>query len=149
MKIKLGYIFNISAIAMFLIGLGLTLMTSLMLGMIDLDANSASIHFAKAAGSAIIAVAVMTWLARDAGPSHARNALLFLLEVIEYLRGIITGSLGWIGWLSGGMWLHLFVYMFLAVGLPWLKRSSFARLLMVTPQKTSSYRRARSFCFPC
>jgi hypothetical protein len=62
----------------------------------------------------------MTWLARNAGPSQARNALtlgltlLFLLEGIEYLRGIFTGSLGLIGWISVGMWLLLFVFMALA-----------------------------------
>ena len=112
--------FTISAIVMFFIGLGLTILTTTMLGMIGLDANPASIHFAKAGGSALIGVAVMTWLARNAGPSPARNALtlgltlLFLLEGIEYLRGLFTGSLGWIGWISSGMWLLLFVFMALA-----------------------------------
>ena len=120
MKIKLRVMFTISAVVMFLLGLGLTFMTSIMMGMINVDANPASIHFAKAAGSAIIGVAVMAWLARDAGPSQARNALtlgltlLFLLEGLEYVRAIVTGSLGLVGWLSGGMWLLLFVFMFLA-----------------------------------
>ncbi|HKI55190.1 MAG TPA: hypothetical protein VJ987_13765 [Anaerolineales bacterium] len=120
MKIKLSLMFTISAIAMFLIGLGLTVMTSLMLGMLGLDANSASIHFAKAGGSALIGVAVMTWLARNASSSDARNALtlgltlLFLLETIEYLRGIFMGSLGSIAWIAAGMWLLLFVFMFMA-----------------------------------
>lgn len=121
MKIKLRVMFTISAVVMFLLGLGLTFMTSIMLGMINLDAtNPGTIHFAKAAGSAIIGVAVMAWLARDAGPSQARNALtlgltlLFLLEGLEYVRAIVTGSLGLVGWLSGSMWLLLFVFMFLA-----------------------------------
>jgi len=120
MKIKLNVMFTISAAVLFFVGLGLTIMTTTMLGMIGLDANPASIHFAKAGGSALIGVAVMTWLARNAGPSQTRNALtlgltlLFLLEGIEYLRGIFTGSLGLMGWIVGGMWLILFVFMALA-----------------------------------
>ena len=120
MKIKLNVMFTMSAAFLLFVGLGLTIMTTTMLGMIGLDANPASIHFAKAGGSALIGVAVMTWLARDAGPSQARNALtlgltlLFLLEGIEYLRGIFTGSLGLMGWIVGGMWLILFVFMALA-----------------------------------
>ena len=120
MKIKLNVMFTISAAFLLFVGLGLTIMTTTMLGMIGLDANPASIHFAKAGGSALIGVAVMTWLARNAGPSQVRNALtlgltlLFLLEGIEYLRGIFTGSLGLMGWIVGGMWLILFVFMALA-----------------------------------
>jgi len=120
MKIKLNVMFTIAAIAMFLIGLGLTVMTGIMLRMIGLDANPASIHFAKAGGSALLGLAVMTWLARNSGPSQARNALvlgltlLFLLETAEYVRAILTGSLQIIGWISAGMWFFLFVFMALA-----------------------------------
>jgi len=120
MKIKLNVMFTIAAIAMFLIGLGLTVMTGIMLGMIGLDANPASIHFAKAGGSALLGLAVMTWLARNSGPSQARNALvlgltlLFLLETAEYVRAILTGSLQIMGWISAGMWFFLFVFMALA-----------------------------------
>jgi len=120
MKITLNVMFAISAIAMFFIGVGLTLTTTPMLTMLGLDTSPAVIHFAKAGGSALIGAAVMAWLARNAGPSDARNALtlgltlLFLLETMEYLRAIVTGALGLVGWLSGGMWLLLFVFMFLA-----------------------------------
>jgi hypothetical protein len=117
MKIKLGIMFTISSVLMFFLGLGLTVMTSTMLGMINLDANPAAVHFAKAAGGALLGLAVMTWLARNSGPSPARNALvlgltlIFLLEGIEYVRAILTGSLQAVGWLSAGMWLILFVFM--------------------------------------
>jgi len=120
MKIKLNVMFTISAVVMFFIGLGLTLMTNTMLGMLGLDANPASIHFAKAGGSALIGAAVLAWLARNSGPSEARNAitlgltLLFLLETVEYLRGIFTGSLGSIAWIAAMMWFLLFVFIFLA-----------------------------------
>jgi hypothetical protein len=63
--------------------------------MIGLDANPASIHFARAVGGALLGVAIMTWLARNSGPSQARNALVagltlfFLLEVVEYVRAMM------------------------------------------------------------
>ena len=120
MKIKLNGMFTISSILLFLLGLGLTVMTSTMLGMISLDANPASIHFAKGVGGALLALAVMTWLARNSEPSTARNALalgltlVFLLEGVEYVRAALTGSLQAIGWLLAGMWILLFVFMGLA-----------------------------------
>ena len=52
MKIKLNVMFTVSSIFLFPLGLGLTVMTNTMLGMISLDANPASIHFAKAVGGA-------------------------------------------------------------------------------------------------
>jgi len=120
MKIKLNVMFTITAIAMFLLGLGLTGMTSIMLGMIGLDANPASIHFAKAVGGAMLGFAVMAWLARNSGPSQARNAqvlgltLFFLLTSVEYIRAILVSSLQSIGWIFAGMWILLFVFMALA-----------------------------------
>jgi hypothetical protein len=120
MKIKLNAVFTVSSIFLFLLGLGLTVMTNTMLGMISLDANPASIHFAKAVGGALLGLAVMAWFARNAGPSPARNALalgltlVFLLEGVEYVRAILTGSIQAIGWLFAGMWLILFVFMALA-----------------------------------
>jgi hypothetical protein len=120
MKIKLNVMFTIAAIALFLIGLGLTVMTGTMMGMINLDANPASIHFAKAVGGALLGLAVMAWLARNSGPSQARNALtlgltlVFLLESVEYIRAILAGSLQAIGWVFAGMWILLFVFMALA-----------------------------------
>jgi hypothetical protein len=120
MKIKLNLMFTISAIILFFLGLGLTFMTSFIHGMIGLEPNPASLHFAKATGGALLGLAVLTWLARNSGPSKTRDALtlgltlVFLLESIEYVRAILTGSLQTIGWVFASMWILLFVFMFLA-----------------------------------
>ena len=120
MKVKLGTMLTIAAIVMILVGLGLTLMTGNMLGMINLDANPASIHFAKAVGGALIGLGIMAWLTRNAGPSPARNAVVLgltaflLLQSVEYIRAIIAGSLGATGWLIAAMWLALFLFMAMA-----------------------------------
>ncbi len=120
MKIKLNVMFTISAIFLLFLGLGLTFMTSFIHGMIGLDTNPASLHFAKAAGGAMLAFAAMAWFARNSSPSQARNALvlgfslLYLLTSIEYVRSIMVGSLQFMGWIMAGLWLLLFVFMALA-----------------------------------
>jgi hypothetical protein len=120
MKIKLNVMFTISAIILLFLGLGLTFMTSFIHGMIGLDANPASLHFAKAVGGALLGFAAMAWFARSSGPSQARNALVwgfilfFMLTSIEYLRALLAGTLQPIGWLAAGMWILLLIFMGLA-----------------------------------
>ena len=120
MKIKLNVMFTVSAVVLFLLGLGLTFMTSFIHGMIGLEPNPASLHFAKAAGGTMLGFAAMAWFARNSGPSQARNGLVlgftlfYLLTGIEYIRSIMVGSLQFMGWIMAGMWLLLFVFMALA-----------------------------------
>ena len=126
-KLKLSIWFTIAAIPMVLMGLGLTLATTTMLGNFGYDANPASIHFARAAGGALIGLAVLTFLARNSGPSKARTALIvglslfFLLEAVEDIRAIMAGTLGPSGWISGVVpWLIFFL---LTVIAGWSSRS--------------------------
>jgi hypothetical protein len=120
MNIKVNVMFTISAVVLFFLGLGLTFMTSFIHGMIGLEPNPASLHFAKAAGGAMLGFAAMAWLSRNSVPSQARNGLvlgltlLYLLTGIEYVRSIMVGSLQFMGWIMAGMWLLLFVFMALA-----------------------------------
>ena len=116
MKIKLNIILTIVAIPVFLMGLAFTLATRTMLGNFGYDANLASIHMARTAGSALIGYAVIAFLARNAGPSQARTAvvaglaLFFLLEAVVDIRGIMSGVMGPSGWFSGvALWLIFFI----------------------------------------
>jgi hypothetical protein len=122
MKIKLNVVLTIAAIPLFIVGLGMTFATSAMLGsFIGIDANLASIHMARALGTAFIGIAVMIFLARNSGPSQARNALVaglslfFLLAAITDARAILAGTLAPSGWFSGvGLWLLFFILIVLA-----------------------------------
>jgi hypothetical protein len=121
MKIKLSVVFTIAAFILFLIGLGMTIATSTMLENFGHDANSASIHFARATGGAALGLAVMTFLARNSGPSQARNALVvglslfFFLEAVVDLRAIMNGTYGPEAWFTGVIpWLVLLVLTLLA-----------------------------------
>jgi hypothetical protein len=113
--ITIKLIFTLSAFLLAILGLGMTLATTAMLGNFGYDANPASIHMARAAGGATLAIAVMVWLARKSAPSQARNALIiglavfFLLEAIVDLRGIMAGTVGPDGWYTGVLpWLVFF-----------------------------------------
>jgi hypothetical protein len=105
MKIKLNIMFTIVAIITFLMGLGVTLAPALMLGSFGVDATPALAHMSRALGGAVLALAIITWMARNSGPSEARNALvvglsLFLaLTAIEDIRAILTGILNPIAWI--------------------------------------------------
>ena len=80
----------------------------------------ASIHFARAVGGALLGLAIMTWFARNSGPSQARNAmvagltLFFLRKVVEYVRAILVSSLQSSGWTFAGLWFILFLFTVIA-----------------------------------
>jgi hypothetical protein len=103
---RLKTLFTIVAILLFLHGLGITLAPTIILENYGVDANAASTHMARALGGALLAIAIMTWLARNSGPSTARNALVvglslfFVLEAVEDIRAIVAGILNPIGWIS-------------------------------------------------
>jgi hypothetical protein len=121
MKIKLNVVLTIVAIPLFLLGLGMTIATSTILGNFGHDVNPSSIHFARADGGAVLGLAIMTWLARNSGPSQARNALVaglslfFLLEAVVDFRAIINGTYGQEAWFTGVIpWLIFFALTVLA-----------------------------------
>ena len=114
MKIKLKVVLSIGAILMFLMGLGMTVATSAMLENFGHDINPSSLHFARAAGAAVLGLGIMTWLARNSDPSQARNALVaglsivYILEAIVDLRAIMNGTYGADAWFTGVIpWLVL------------------------------------------
>lgn len=121
MKIKLNVVFIISAIPLFLMGIFASVATSAMLGANGYDVNPASIHMARATGASFIGIALMIFLARNSGPSEARNALVIgftvflLLAAIVDARAVIAGTMPPSGWVYGvGLWLVFFVLNVLA-----------------------------------
>lgn len=121
MKIKLNIVLIIVSIPMFIMGLGMTFATSSILGSLGHDVNPASLHFARATGGAVLGIAFITFLARNSGPSQARNALVaglsvfFLLEAIVDLRAIMNGTYGAEAWFTGVIpWLIFLILMILA-----------------------------------
>ncbi len=121
MKIKLKLVFTLAAVLLFILGLGMTVATSTILGNFGHEVNSASLHFARATGGAALGLAVMAWLARNSGPSGARNALVtgfavfFFLEAVVDFRAILNGTYGPEAWFTGVIpWLVFLVLIVLA-----------------------------------
>ena len=85
MKIKLKVVLTLAAVLLLILGLGMTVATSTMLANFGHEASPASLHFARATGGAALGLAVMAWLARNSGPSQARNALVAGLGVFFFL----------------------------------------------------------------
>ena len=115
-KIKLKLVFTLAAVLLLLVGLGMTVATRTMLGNFGHEANSGSLHFARATGGAALGFAVMTWLMRNSGPSQARNAfvaglsLFFFLEAVVDFRAIMNGTYGPDAWFTGVIpWLVFLV----------------------------------------
>ena len=119
MKIKLNVVFILAAIPLVFMGIGMTFATSAMIESFGLDSSPAAIHFGRATAAAFIGIGVMIFLARNAGPSQARNAmvaglsLFFFLAVIVEVRAIMAGTYGAESWFTGV--LPWFIFLVLTV----------------------------------
>ena len=75
MKLKL--LLSITAIYMALLGLGFIFMPQAIgIGAVPADASAALIAYLRVFGSTFIAIALMNWVARNAEPSTALNAIV-------------------------------------------------------------------------
>ena len=82
MKLKL--LLAITAIYMLLLGLGFIFAPQAIgIGAVPMDASPALIAYLRVFGSTFIAIALMNWMARNAEPSAALNAIL-LANIIGF-----------------------------------------------------------------
>jgi hypothetical protein len=74
---KLRMLLSIASIYMALVGLGLIFAPqSFGVGAVPTDASSALIAYLRLFGSPFLGIAVLNWMARNAEPSTARNAII-------------------------------------------------------------------------
>jgi hypothetical protein len=75
--VKLSILLPIAAVYMALVGLGLIFAPQAFgVGAIPPDAPAALIAFLRLWGSPLLGIAVLDWMARDAEPSKARDAII-------------------------------------------------------------------------
>lgn len=99
---NLGVLLRIAAIYMGIVGLGLILAPRAFgRGALPADASTALIAFLRLWGSPLLGIAVLDWLARDAGPSKARDAII-LGNMIGFFRHRPRGHLGLPRWRAPG-----------------------------------------------
>jgi hypothetical protein len=74
---KLRILLSIAAIYMALVGLGLIFLPQAFgVGAVPTDASAALITYLRLWGSPLLGIAVLNWMARNAEPSTARNAII-------------------------------------------------------------------------
>jgi len=74
---RLGILLRVAAVYMAAVGLGLILAPRAFgVGAVPADASDALIAFLRLWGSPLLGIAVLDWMARDAEPSTARDAII-------------------------------------------------------------------------
>ena len=96
---KLKVILLVAAVYMALIGLGhLFAPVAMSAGVIPADASAGVAAFLRHYSAPFLAIAVMNWMARNAEPSPARNAIvaaniiLFALAAILDIAAVLSGA---------------------------------------------------------
>jgi hypothetical protein len=130
---KLKAVLSIAAVYMALVGIGMMFVPQYFgVGAVPEDASPALIAFLRIFGGPCIGIAVLDWLARDAQPSPARNAIV-LGNLVGF--GCVAAS-DVLGVFSGGarpiakVFLAIHLLMTVAFVLQWRAsgRTSAARL---------------------
>ena len=101
---KLKSLFVISAILGVVLGLGFFFAPSIVMSTFGVTAGEAHQHTARNFGSAVIALAVISWIARDTKDSVARRAIVlglfmyFMFGSISIISFQLQGNANIYGW---------------------------------------------------
>ena len=96
---KLRAVLTVSAIYQAIIGVGMMLVPRQFgIGAVPPDASPALVHFLRIFGGPMLGIAVLNWMARNAEPSTARNAIV-LANIVGFgcvtlvdVWGVFTGG---------------------------------------------------------
>ena len=96
---NLKVVLSIAAVYMALVGIGMVLVPQYFgVGAVPADASPALIAFLRIFGGPCLGIAVLDWVARDAEPSSARNAIIlgnmvgFACVAASDVVGVFTGG---------------------------------------------------------
>ncbi len=113
---KLSTLFTINAIVSVLFGISFVLAPEFALSFFGVSLSPAGILIARLFGTALLGFAVLTWFARNAGDSEARQAIVMGIFVSEAAAFIVAllGQLG--GVLNALGWSAVAIHLLLALG---------------------------------
>jgi hypothetical protein len=100
-----------NAVLALLFALGFLLVPGRLLAAYGTTADAALVQMARFFGAAMLGYALLTWLARGAGPSRTRRdillalALSFAVGFLVALQGQISGVVNRLGWLTVAVYL--------------------------------------------
>jgi hypothetical protein len=110
---KISIVFIIITVVLGFFGLGGLFLPKPILGLYGLEGGDAFLYAVRIASAANVALSVMTFVARNAGPSKARDAMLFGLTIYAALQTILAliatlnGTTNTAGWSNVGMFAVL------------------------------------------
>ena len=106
-------VLTIQSVLFFLAGLVTLLVPQQIMAQFGLSLEQGGVGLARLYGVTAIMLGIITWMARESGPSAARKAIvlgLFVGNILAALVGIYNGLLGGFGtviWISVIIWLLL------------------------------------------
>jgi hypothetical protein len=113
---KLGNLFAVNAVIAGLFGVGFVVAPARVLAQYGLTMDAGFGLIAQLFGAALIGYAILTWAARNAGDSDARQAIvlaLFIADGVAFvlaLMGQLKGTVNSLGWST------VAIYLLLAIG---------------------------------
>ena len=113
---KLKSLFVISAILGTVLGLGFFFAPEVVMSTFGVDAGEAHQHTARNFGSAMIGLAVISWVARNSKNSVARRAIVFGLFIYFIFESISIISFQLQGNVSNNGWFIIVLHLLLMVG---------------------------------
>jgi hypothetical protein len=101
---KLKNLFIINTLVAVIFGLAFVLLPETTSSLYDITLSPGGLLLAQLFGTSLVGFAVLTWFARNAGESEARNAIIlamvisdtigFVVSLLAQLSGV-TNALGW------------------------------------------------------
>ena len=108
---NLKSIFTITAVLAVIFGLGFLIIPDTMLNVYSLTTDEAGISIARFFGGVFTGLGLLTWFAREAGESEARDAIVLTMFVTSIIGLVLalyytfTGLFNVIGWGEVGLFL--------------------------------------------
>lgn len=113
---KLSALMIVNAIVAAVFGLGFILAPGLVTSFYSPEVGAALEYVAQLFGAALLAFAILTWVARNAPDSETRRAILLALFVGDGI-GFIVALIGQIGGVVNALgWSTVAIYLLLAIG---------------------------------
>ncbi|MEJ2486114.1 MAG: hypothetical protein P8Y68_10300 [Anaerolineales bacterium] len=111
-----SFLMIINAIVAVVFGVGFVFAPGQTLSYYGISPDAAFRLVAQLFGAALVGFAVLTWSARNAAASEARNAILLALFVSDGI-GLILSLIGQIQGVPNALgWLNVAIYLFLTLG---------------------------------
>ncbi len=123
---KLKSLFTITALVSLLFGVGLLAAPAILVGTLTgQQPDALGVHISREAGALVLAVSVISWMARNAERSNSTNAIVVGLSIAFPLLAILSAVSTWNGTLAPTYWVNFILFSILALGFWVVGRPSF------------------------